>query len=98
MVRVIMGHKAKSGVDMEPILLKLSNQERQYPGFINSENLLSERDNSIVVTISTWEKAEDWKEWESSQIRQQLYHDAETILDDKPRVQMYRIIETQRWV
>ena len=98
MVRVIMGHKAKAGVDIEPILLKLGTQARQYPGFVDSENLLGEKDSSVVVTISTWKKAEDWKEWENSGIRQQLYQDVEEILEDKPRVQMYRIVEKQRWV
>ena len=98
MVRIITGHKARSGADIEPMLLKLRTQAAQYPGFVDSENLLGEKDSSIVVTISTWERAENWREWENSKIREQLYQDIEEILDDKPRVQMYRILETQRWV
>lgn len=98
MIRVIMGHKAKSGVDIGPILLKLRNQAAQYPGFVDAEDLLGEKDSSVVVTISTWKRAEDWKEWENSQIRKQLYQDVEEILEDKPRVQMYRTLETKRWV
>ncbi len=65
MVRVITGHKAKVGADIEPILLRLRTQARQYPGFVDSEDLIGEKDSSIVVTLSTWEKDSDWKEWEN---------------------------------
>ncbi len=70
----------------------------QYPGFVDSENLLGEKDSSVVVTISTWERAEDWREWENSRIRKQLYQEAKEILEDEPQVQMYRIVATNRWV
>lgn len=86
------------GVDIEPILLKLRTQAMQYPGFVDSENLLGEKDSSVVVTISTWERAEDWREWENSRIRKQLYQEAKEILEDEPQVQMYRIVATNRWV
>ena len=62
-----------------------------------SENLLGEKDSSVVVTICTWDRAEDWKEWENSRIREQLYNEAEAILEDKPQIQMYRVVATQRW-
>ena len=88
----------KEGADIEPILLKIRTQAMQYPGFVDSENLLGEKDSSVVVTISTWERSEDWREWENSIIRQQLYHEAEEILEDEPQVQMYRIVATRRWV
>ena len=70
----------------------------QFPGFVDSENLLGEKDNSIVVTISTWERPEDWKDWEDSNIRKQLYREAGEVLEDDPQIQMYRIVGTHRWV
>ena len=70
----------------------------QYSGFVDSESLLGEKDPSVVVTISTWERAEDWREWENSKIRQQLYNEAKEVLEDEPQAQMYRIVATRRWV
>lgn len=70
----------------------------QYPGFVGSESLLGEKDASVVVSISTWERVEDWREWENSKIRQQLYNEAKEVLEDEPQVQMYRIVATNRWV
>ena len=98
MVKGIIGYQVLSYQDVEPIFMQLRLHALQYPGFVNSEDLLGEKDSSVVVTISTWDRTEDWKEWENSKIRQQLYHEAEDILEDKPREQMYRILETQRWI
>ena len=69
----------------------------QYPGFVESENLLGEKDSSVIVTISAWERSEDWREWEKSVIRQQLYDKVKELLEDEPQAQMYRIVATNRW-
>ena len=96
MVKVIIGHKVKTGADIEPLLLKFRALAREYPGFVNSEDLISEKDGNVVVTISTWDKDSDWKECENSIIRQQLYQDVYEIMEDKPRIQMYRVPEVRR--
>ncbi len=98
MIKVIIGCKLKEGADIQPILLKLRSHAMQYPGYVSAENLLGEKDSSIVILISTWEKAEDWRLWEKSKIRAELYQQAETLLEEEPKVTIYRIVPVQRWV
>ena len=97
MIKVIIGYKLKSGADIEPILLKLRAGAMTYPGFVNSENLLSEQDTSIVATISTWQKAEDWRLWESSRTRQEIIRQAEEFFVEEPKITLYTIMPTVRW-
>ena len=98
MIKVIIGYKLKEGADIQPILLKLRSHAMQYPGFIGAENLLSERDSSIVATVSTWEKVEDWRIWEKSKIRQELLRQAESLLVEEPKVTIYRTMPTASWI
>lgn len=97
MIKVVIGHKVKEGADIQPLLLKLRSHAMQYPGYVGAENLLGEQDTSIVVLISTWEKVEDWRIWEKSKIRAELYQQAETILEEEPKVTVYRVVSAQRW-
>ena len=98
MIKVIIGCKLKEGADIQPILLKLRSHAMQYPGFIGAENPLSKKDSSIVATVSTWEKVEDWRIWEKSKIRQELIRQAERLLAEEPKVTIYRTMPTARWV
>lgn len=98
MIKVIVGYKVKSIVDIEPVLVKLRAHAMQYPGFVSSENLVSERDSSIIAMVSTWDKSDDWKEWEKSTIRQELLQEANKVLEQEPRVTIYRIMPTDRWL
>ena len=96
MIKVIFGYKIKRGADIGPILLKLRSHAMQYPGFIGAENLLSEKDSSIVAMVSTWEKTEDWRLWEQSKIGRELLREVEAISEQEPRVTIYRIMPTIR--
>ena len=98
MIKVIVGYKVRRGKDIEPILLGLRSHAMTYPGFVGAENLISERDISIVAVVSTWAKAEDWRVWEKSTIRQELLRQAETLLVEEPKVTIYRTAPTARWV
>ncbi len=98
MIKVIVGYKLKRGADIQPILLRLRSYAVTYSGFVGAENLLSEQDSSIVAMVSTWGKVEDWRLWETSKARQQILREAEALLVEKPRVTVYRIMPTVRWV
>lgn len=97
MIKVIVGYRLRSGADIIPILLKLRSGAMTYPGFIGSENLISEQDTSVVATISSWQKVEDWRLWESSMTRQDILREAEKLLVEEPKVTLYTIIPTIRW-
>jgi heme-degrading monooxygenase HmoA len=92
MIKVITGYKVRKGEDVRPLLLKLGSHALQYPGFMGAENLLSEKDISIIVSVGTWETAEDWQAWEKSAIGQNLLRQTESFLVEEPRVTMYRIM------
>jgi antibiotic biosynthesis monooxygenase (ABM) superfamily enzyme len=98
MIKVIEGLKLKPGTNIQPILLKLRTQAMTYPGFIGADNLISEKDNSIVAMISTWEKPEYWYAWESSKIRQEILREAKALLLEEPRVMVYKLIPTVAWL
>ena len=97
MIKVIVGYRLKDGADIVPMLLKLRSGAMNYPGFVNSENLLSEQDSSIVATLSTWQKAEDWRLWESSMSRQDIIRQAEALFTEEPKITLYTIMPTVRW-
>lgn len=95
MIKVLEGYKLKPEADMRPVLLRLRSDAMQYPGFVSAENLISRRDSSIVIVMSTWERVEDWGTWESSDLRLKLLREAEALLEDKTRATLYGIMPTQ---
>ena len=98
MIKVIVGYKLEEGTDFDPVLRKLRSQAMQSPGFIGAENLVSQKDYHILALISTWDKIEDWRQWEKSKIRQDILRQAAPLLVEGPRVTMYTIIPTVRWL
>ena len=97
MIKVIIGYKLKNGADIQPMLLKIRSHAMTYPGFVGAENLLSEQDISIVATVDTWEKVENWRLWEASKVRQEVLWEAEALLEEEPNVTIYRMMPTVRW-
>lgn len=98
MVKVIVGYKTKKGADIQPILLKLRSHAMQYSGFMGAENFVRGKGISIVMVVYTWQSADDWTQWEKSKIRQGLLKEAETLLEDKPRVTMYTVAPPVGWI
>ncbi len=98
MIKVIVGYKLKKGADIQPILMKLWSASMTFIGFIGAENLQSEQDASVVAVITTWERVEDWRAWEGSEIRRRILRLAEPLLEEEPKVTAYRIMPTLRWV
>jgi heme-degrading monooxygenase HmoA len=98
MIKVINGYKLKRGVDLQPILIKLREHAMSYPGYVGAENLVSDKDPSIVAIITTWDSAEQWRIWQDSRRRQEIMKEAEPLLEEELRVSVYRVIPTARWI
>ena len=98
MVKVIVGYRLKKGADIQALLLKLRSHAMQYPGFIGAETYIRNKERSIIMVVYTWQNAENWTAWENSTISQELIKEAEHLLEDKPRVAIYTIAPTVRWV
>ncbi len=94
MIKVIVGHKVKPNKNIQDIFLKLRANAMQYPGYIGAENLVGEQDSSIVVFISTWNATENWRAWEVSSVRADLYQRAKDLLVEESKVSIYRIVPT----
>ena len=97
MVKGIIGYKALSYKDIEPILMKLRSYAMQYPGFISAENLVSEKDRSVVVMTSTWETIGNWRTWVGSMETRDLLQQARAAVMGAPRIVAYMIMPTVEW-
>ncbi len=96
MIKVITGYKVKEGADIKPLLLKSRVDAMQYPGFVGAENLISRRDGSIMLVISTWERPENWIAWQKSKVKAELLKEIEPLVDDETRVEIYNVIPTTK--
>ena len=97
MIKVVVGFRLKAGVNIQPILMKLRSYAITFPGFISAENLVSVQDNSIVAIIYTWDNMENWYTWEKTKIRKQILQEADTLLQESPRITIYRVVPTTGW-
>lgn len=98
MIKVINGYKLKRDADLQPLLLKLREHAMSYLGYVGAENLVSDKDPSIVAIITTWESVEHWRAWQESKMRGEIMKEAEPLLEEEMRVSVYRVIPTARWV
>ncbi len=94
MIKVIEGHKGKPGTNMQPLFLEFRSNAMQYPGFMGAENLVSQRDGSVVLFVSTWDTVENWRSWEESSVRTKLCQEAEELSADEPRVSIFALVPT----
>jgi heme-degrading monooxygenase HmoA len=98
MIKVITGYRVKEGADIKPLLLKNRMDAMQYPGFVGAENLISRRDSSIILVISTWERPENWIAWHKSKMKAELLKEIEPLVEDETRVEVYDVIPTTKQV
>jgi heme-degrading monooxygenase HmoA len=97
-VKVINGYKLKRGADLQPVLLRLREHAMSYPGYVGAENLVSDKDPSIVAIITTWDSVEHWRNWQESRMRGDIMKEAEPLLEEELRVSVYRVLSTTQWV
>ena len=98
MIKVITEFNLNKDVDIETILSKLRNHAATYAGFLGVEHLIDENDKSHVSTICSWERDEDWANWEASSIRKAILHEAEALLSGEPRIIVYKPLTTVDWI
>jgi heme-degrading monooxygenase HmoA len=98
MVKVIIGYKLKPGADILPMLVKLRSHAMNSPGFVGAENLMNNKDVSIVAIITTWEDVEYFRDWEKSRARLAIIKEFRDLLAEEPKVTIYRVIPTKKWM
>ncbi len=97
MIKGIIGYKVLRYKDLEPILMKLRSHAMQYPGFVGAENLVSEKDLSVVIMITTWETIENLSTWAESKITKDLLEQAKAVMVGEARITAYRTMPTTKW-
>ena len=97
MVRVVIERQLKEGNkgDLLHLLRVLRTAAMHQPGYVTGESLSDVKDPSIITTISTWRNLEDWKAWEESERRIELYEKIKTLLVKEPRVSIYQVMAAE---
>ena len=92
MVKVIIERRVKPGSEgkLEELLMDIRSQAMyQSPGFVSGEVLTAIDDPSVRVIIGTFLTLDNWKQWESSPVRQEILRQMEPLLTSLPREAVY---------
>lgn len=92
MVRVIIEHQAKDAKAAERIIevvRELRNEAIKQPGYITGETLVNAEDPCNVLIISTWQKVENWKSWDTSEKRTKITQEIHPLLSEPYTVRTY---------
>ena len=90
MVRVLVQHRAKDTEKLIDAIRDLRNEAMKQPGYITGETLVNIEDTSNVLVISTWQRAEDWKAWDTSETRVKITKRVNKLLVEPYTVHIYQ--------
>jgi len=89
MVRIIIEHKTKDVDSLINFLWRLRTEAMKQRGYVTGETLVNIEDPSSVLVVSTWEKAEDWDNWNTSETRTKLTKPINDILLESYKVRKF---------
>lgn len=92
MVKVIIERRVKPGSEgkLEELLTDIRSQAMYHsPGFVSGEVLTAYDDPSVRVIIGTFLTLDNWKQWESSPVRQEILRQMEPLLTSLSREAVY---------
>jgi heme-degrading monooxygenase HmoA len=96
MIKIMVERHVKQGQEISQLLRQIRAAAlTSYGGFISGETLIDIEDSSVIVTISTWHKLEDWERWAASDTRAKMYQKIEPFLVEKPKVRRFQIAVTE---
>lgn len=95
MIKAIIERHIKDERSFSPLIRELRTAAIHQPGYVTGETLVSTEDKSIIVVISTWRNLADWKAWETSETRAELYQKIEPLIVEKSKVRTYQILATE---
>jgi heme-degrading monooxygenase HmoA len=90
-VKIIIKREVPKGeeANLTPLLTKLRALAISQPGYISGETLRNIDNPQDFVVISTWQSADDWKEWISSGERNKLQKEIDDLLGGKTTYDIY---------
>ena len=73
-VKVIIKREVKPGMESDffNTLKTLRMNAVHQPGYISGETLLCAEDTGKVTVISKWASLEDWQQWKSAPVREEI--------------------------
>lgn len=106
-VKIFIKRRVPAG--KETTLLELIKRLRSLavgqPGYISGETLRSITTSDAYLVVSTWQRIEDWRAWESSSERKDIQQRIDALLGEKTEYEAYyhpqkggvRLSEFQGW-
>ena len=90
-VKVIIDRKVKKGKESEffELLKGLRSKAVTSKGYISGETLRSLSDATNYIVLSTWQSADDWKNWEKNLDRKKTQARIEKIIVRPTRTRIY---------
>ena len=90
-VRIIIDRKVKKGKESEfsELLRQLRSKAVSSKGYISGETLRALSDRHNFVVVSTWQSADDWKNWEKDPERKKVEARIEKIMTRSTKTKIY---------
>ncbi len=81
-VKIIIDRKVKKGKESEffDLLKELRSKTVSSKGYISGETLRALSDRHNYVVVSSWQSADDWKNWEKNSERKKIQARIEKIV------------------
>jgi heme-degrading monooxygenase HmoA len=90
-VKTIIKRRVPKGRESEllPLLLRLRSKALNQQGYISGETLRNVDNPEEFLVIGTWQTAEDWKAWQSSDERAEIQEKIDALLGEKTEYEIY---------
>ena len=84
-VQVIIKRKFKvdNPKELIPLLTELRNNAKVQPGYISGQTLKNIDNPEEYLVVSTWETADDWKQWLQSKERRDLQGRVDSLIGER---------------
>jgi len=90
-IKIIIDRKVKKGKESEfsNLLKGLRSKAVSSKGYISGETLRALSDRHNYVVVSTWQSADDWKNWEKDPERKKIQARIEKIMMRPTKTKIY---------
>ena len=90
-VRIIIDRKVKKGKESEfsELLKQLRSKAVSSKGYISGETLRALSDRHSYIVVSTWQSADDWKNWEKDPEKKKIQARIEKIMVRPTKTKIY---------
>jgi heme-degrading monooxygenase HmoA len=92
-IRVFIKRHIKEGREEEAIAMlnQFRHMAKKQPGYISGETLLNHFDSRSITIVSSWQKIEDWIQWQNSAERAANEAMIESLLEQPTKYEIYDV-------